>query len=348
MGNEEILIRLRAIASSGNMPHLLLCGPPGVGKTTSIACLAGALMEYDARLMKEAILELNASDERGIDVVRGQIKSFATKKVVFPPNLSHCHKIVILDEADSMTPGAQQALRRIMEIYAPTTRFALACNTSAKIIEPIQSRCAILRFARVPLPLVLERLVYVAKVEGIDYTPEGMQALCFTADGDVRSAINNLQSTAAACFTSDTMCHPTSIDDPSSQSEKHIEDDHFESDSMDVDTIFRPLITPEVVYRVCDTPSPAKIEKIIEACIGHNLGKAQVLLDELCSMGYATVDLVVTFFRVVKNLPRERLSEALQLQYIRQIGLVHVRILEGVTGPLQLSAMLGSMCLCRI
>jgi len=353
VGNEDILIRLRAISVAGNMPHLLLCGPPGVGKTTSIACLAGALLGYDAKLMKEAVLELNASDERGIDVVRGQIKSFATKKVVFPPQTVGKHKIIILDEADSMTPGAQQALRRIMEIYASTTRFALACNTSAKIIEPIQSRCAILRYTRVPPELVLERLVRVAQAEGVGYSPEGMEALCFTADGDIRTAINNLQATCAVCSSPPL----SSLDSSRMNVDKRPSAD---SDSTDVEMVDssighgvsdfpcqKAFITPEAVYRVCDVPSPVKVEQVVQACIRRDLQSAQSIMDDLCSMGYATVDLVVTFFRVVKTMPRDRLCEPLQLQFIRHIGLVHVRILEGVTGPLQLSAMLGSMCLCH-
>ena len=114
----------------------------GIGKTTSILCLAREML---GPIYKQAVLELNASDERGIDVVRNKIKTFAQTKVTLPPGK---HKIVILDEADSMTGAAQQALRRTMEIYSSTTRFALACNNSTKIIEPIQSRCAILRYSK--------------------------------------------------------------------------------------------------------------------------------------------------------------------------------------------------------
>src|SRR5690349_10280480 len=116
------------------MPNIILAGPPGVGKTTTIQCLARTLLGAN---YKDAVLELNASNERGIDVVRNKIKGFAQTKVTLGMNK---HKIVILDEADAMTEGAQQALRRTMEIYSKTTRFALACNTSDKIIEPIQSR----------------------------------------------------------------------------------------------------------------------------------------------------------------------------------------------------------------
>ena len=142
VGNEETVGRLEVLAQQGNMPNLILSGPPGTGKTTCVLALARALLG-DA--FKEGVLELNASDDRGIDVVRNRIKAFAQKKVTLPPGR---HKVIVLDEADSMTEGAQQAMRRTMEIYSSTTRFALACNQSEKIIEPIQSRCAVLRYSK--------------------------------------------------------------------------------------------------------------------------------------------------------------------------------------------------------
>lgn len=117
----------------------------------------------------------------GIDVVRNRIKMFAQKKVTLPANR---HKIIILDEADSMTAGAQQALRRTIEIYSSTTRFALACNMSSKIIEPIQSRCAILRFVPLNNSQVLERLFEICKEENVKYTPDGLEAVVFTSEGD--------------------------------------------------------------------------------------------------------------------------------------------------------------------
>jgi replication factor C subunit 2/4 len=120
------------------------------------------------------------TNNRGIEVVRNRIKMFAQKKVTLPPNR---HKIIILDEADSMTSGAQQALRRTMELYSSTTRFALACNMSSKIIEPIQSRCAILRYTPLNDEQVLQRLVELCRAESIEYTPEGLEALIFTCEG---------------------------------------------------------------------------------------------------------------------------------------------------------------------
>lgn len=163
VGNQETIARLQQIAQDGNMPHLIISGLPGIGKTTSVTCLAHELL---GKSYSQAVLELNASDDRGIDVVRNQIKQFAQKKTSLPPGR---HKIVILDEADSMTAGAQQALRRTMELYSNTTRFAFACNQSNKIIEPLQSRCAILRYSKLQDDQVLKRLLEIIKAENVQY-----------------------------------------------------------------------------------------------------------------------------------------------------------------------------------
>ncbi|CCF57131.1 hypothetical protein KAFR_0C01380 [Kazachstania africana CBS 2517] len=191
VGNEETIERLKQIAQDGNMPHMIISGLPGIGKTTSVHCLAHELLGSH---YSQAVLELNASDDRGIDVIRNQIKHFAQKKLNLPVGK---HKIIILDEADSMTAGAQQALRRTMELYSNTTRFAFACNQSNKIIEPLQSRCAILRYSKLSDEQVLKRLLEVIELEKVEYTNDGLEAIIFTAEGDMRQAINNLQSTVA-------------------------------------------------------------------------------------------------------------------------------------------------------
>ena len=186
VGNSLAINQLKAISEQGNLPNCIIVGPPGTGKTTSVNALARTMLGDSA---KAAVLELNASDDRGIDVVREKIKQFANKKVSVPEGM---HKIIILDEADSMTSAAQQALRMIMTDFSSTTRFALACNDSSKIIEPIQSRCAIIRFTKLSSAEVADRLQTVMAAESIEHDTDGLEALIFTAEGDMRYALNNL------------------------------------------------------------------------------------------------------------------------------------------------------------
>jgi len=256
VGNTETLIRLQAVASEGNMPNLILVGPPGTGKTTSVHALARQLLGSAA--YSSGVLELNASDARGIDVVRNKIKSFAMNKVNLPPNR---HKIIILDEADSMTAAAQQALRRTMEVYSSTTRFALACNISTKIIEPIQSRAAILRFTRLSDDQIYSRLKKVCVEEKVSYTEDGLESIIFTAEGDMRNALNNLQATVSG---------------------------------------FQHVNTKNV-FKVCDQPHPEILRAIIDSCITGETNKAVDELIGLSKLGYSSRDIIGTLFKVTKG-----------------------------------------------
>ncbi len=191
LGQDEIVSRAKSFVKQGNMPHLLLAGPPGVGKTTLSLVIAKQLY---GDFWRQNVLELNASSERGIDVIRNNVKDFArTKSIGDVP-----FKICILDEADSLTKEAQQALRRTMENYSATCRFILLANYSSKIIEPIQSRCAVFRFK----PLFREQLVSIidriAASEKIKIDEKGKDAIIEVSEGDCRKLENVMQSCAAA------------------------------------------------------------------------------------------------------------------------------------------------------
>jgi replication factor C small subunit len=190
VNQREIVERLKSFVKAKNVPHCIFAGPPGTGKTTAALCLARDLYGENYR---EYIMELNASDERGIDVVRETVKTFARVRAIGEIPF----KIMILDEADNMTADAQQALRRTMERYTETCRFILCANYSGKIIEPIQSRCAPFRFTYLPREEHDKYLRYIAENEGVALLDEGLDAIYEVCGGDLRRAINTLQAAAS-------------------------------------------------------------------------------------------------------------------------------------------------------
>ena len=189
IGETPIVERLKGFVKTGNFPNMIFAGAAGIGKTT---CAIAMARELYGDATNESFLELNASDSRGIDVIRGRVKEFARTLSLN----SGAVKIIFLDEADALTPEAQHALRRTMEKYSATTRFIFSANYANKIIEPIQSRCVVLRFKPLKEEDMREYIKRVAKGEKLDISEKAVEALIYVSDGDLRKLTNVLQSAA--------------------------------------------------------------------------------------------------------------------------------------------------------
>ncbi|MFA4855809.1 MAG: replication factor C small subunit [archaeon] len=189
VGQKEAIGRLQSYVKGRNAPNMMFSGPAGVGKTSAAVALAKEL--YGQEFARN-FLELNASDSRGIDVVRGQIKDFA-RTLAFSADF----KIIFLDESDALTSDAQHALRRTMEKYTKTCRFILSCNYSSRIIEPLQSRCIIFRFRPLQAKEVKERIQEIAEKENLEIGDKALEAIVYVSMGDMRKAVNILQASSA-------------------------------------------------------------------------------------------------------------------------------------------------------
>ncbi|RNA30478.1 replication factor C subunit 5 [Brachionus plicatilis] len=192
ISQDSIVETIQKFIKNDQMPHLLFYGPPGTGKTSTI--LACAKQLYSPSEFNAMVLELNASDDRGIGIVRDQIMSFASTKTIFKKGF----KLIILDEADAMTNDAQNALRRILEKFTDNTRFCIICNYLSKIIPAIQSRCTRFRFGPLTEDKMKLRLDHIIQIENVDITEDGMKAVVHLASGDMRKALNIMQSTHLA------------------------------------------------------------------------------------------------------------------------------------------------------
>jgi replication factor C small subunit len=257
IGQRSIVERLSAYVKTRSMPHMLFAGPAGSGKTTCAIALARELYGENWR---DNLIELNASDERGIDIVRGKVKDFARAASIGISDF----KIIFLDEADALTSDAQAALRRTMERYTQTCRFVLSCNYSSKIIEPIQSRCAVFRFRPLSEADVKAYLMRIAKGEGVDVTEDGLSAIARLAAGDLRKATNIIQVAASL------------------------------GRKVDENTVFEST----------ENIRPSEIGEMLTIALGGNFTAARSRLDELIARhGLSGEDIVAGIHRAVFDLP---------------------------------------------
>jgi replication factor C small subunit len=258
-GQDDIVKRIESLTNSMNIPHLLFAGPAGTGKSTLALIVVKELFKQNWR---ENYLELNASDERGINVVREKVKDFArTKSIGNVP-----FKIIFLDEADALTPEAQHALRRTMENYSSSCRFILSCNYSSKIIDPIQSRCAIFRFKLLEKKDMEKVIQKIAEKEKLRINPEAMEILYEGSEGDCRRSINILQSTAS----------------------------------------ISPVITSELISTILSNAKPKDIKIVLDyALAGDFLRSKEKLLDVMLKQSISGQDVIKAIQKEIWNLQVE-------------------------------------------
>ncbi|MEK6840500.1 MAG: replication factor C small subunit [Nanoarchaeota archaeon] len=259
VGQDNTVKKVQSLTNSLNIPHLLFAGPAGTGKST-LALIT--VKELFGKNWHENYLELNASDERGINVVREKVKNFArTKSIGNVP-----FKIIFLDEADALTPEAQQALRRTMENYSATCRFVLSCNYSSKIIDPIQSRCAIFRFKLLEKKDIEKIIRKIEGGEKLTISPDALELIYEGSEGDCRRCINILQSTAS----------------------------------------ISPSINYELVSTIISNAKPKDIHVVLDYAISGDFQKAkEKLLDVMLKESISGQDVIKSIQKEIWNLPVE-------------------------------------------
>ncbi|KAL2018868.1 hypothetical protein VTK56DRAFT_293 [Thermocarpiscus australiensis] len=284
---------LQRTLQASNLPHMLFYGPPGTGKTSTILALAKEL--YGPELMKSRVLELNASDERGISIVREKVKDFARTQLTNPPAGYRARypcppfKIIILDEADSMTQDAQSALRRTMETYSKITRFCLICNYVTRIIDPLASRCSKFRFKSLDQGNARKRLEEIAKLEGVRVEDSAVDALIRCSDGDLRKAITFLQSAARLVGATNAQSHSEGDSEDGEDGEK-----------MDVD---KKLVTAKIVEDIAGVIPDDTIQKLVKAmrprAAGETYQAIAKVVEEMVADGWSAGQAITQLHQAV-------------------------------------------------
>lgn len=301
---EEVIKVLKKTMESKNLPHLLFYGPPGTGKTSTILALAREL--YGPEIIKSRVLELNASDDRGIDIIREKVKNFS--RMTISQNVSgnaSCppYKIIILDEADSMTNDAQTALRRTMEVNSKITRFCLICNYVSRIIEPLTSRCAKFRFKSLDQSCMKIRLEEICKNENIPYTTEALNELIKVSDGDMRKSITYLQSASHICKIEGSL-------------------------------------TTSMIDELAGVVPTSMVDQIIETWVKSNIENKMKIVDEVIYSGYSVSRLIDQIHkRIIENVNYSTKVKSFMAKYLSSVDKA---LTEGADEKLQLLSLLCS------
>ncbi|AYV78285.1 MAG: replication factor C small subunit [Edafosvirus sp.] len=334
VADENTLHKIKKIINEKDMPNIIITGNPGIGKTTTILCIARGLFGNN---MEQGVLELNASDDRGSKVVQDKMIIFCKKKLHLNKKIienkenknngckdgnkdsdndsdddkqdnEECeekqfadHKIIILDEADNMTSKAQRLINNLMEKYHKTTRFAFTCNKSSDILEAIQSRCIILRYYRLSNDQVVKRLEEICALENITYDKEALYTIASNAQGDMRHAINSLQLTYNGFVN----------------------------------------VTIDNVNKICDRPQPYTIKKIFESIYKKDHREALKLLMNLKEKGYSGSDITLSMINTLKLANYIEFDEKTKIMFMDKISRAAYIISKGIDTDLQL---IGCVC----
>jgi replication factor C subunit 2/4 len=302
--SDNIYNKLKKIIDSKELYNIIITGPPGVGKTSSGRCIGKALLK---KYYKEGMIDLNASDERGIKVVQETIKDFCKKSAKLDDTEEEHkmkYKIVLLDEADNMTEKAQIHINLLMEKFSGSVRFIFTCNDSSKIIENIQSKCIIMYYGKLDNKTLSRRLINICKLENIDYDEEGIKAILEISQGDARTAINKLQQVY----------------------------------------ITKNKITYDDVYAVIGISYPVVIRNILKNCQEKDFGKVIKDINSLKIKGFTDLDIIILMFNILKSEDCE-ISEDIKIKFLDIICKTEYIMANGLDNELQLSNCLVKLIL---
>ncbi|KAJ4155230.1 hypothetical protein LMH87_000486 [Akanthomyces muscarius] len=320
-GHQDILATINKFVDSNRLPHLLLYGPPGTGKTSTILALARRI--YGASQVRQMVLELNASDDRGIDVVREQIKTFASTKQIFSmgggsKTSMAGYKLIILDEADAMTNTAQMALRRIMEKYTANTRFCIIANYAHKLSPALLSRCTRFRFSPLKEADIRQLVVKIVDEENVQIGAEAVDALVRLSKGDMRRALNVLQ----ACHASSTPLRaPGAAKVPDGE-------------------IQRETITTETIYTCIAAPAPDAIQQIMATLLGTaDVTSCLTTINSIKRLqGLALADVITA---LAEELAKLDVAPEVMITWLEGLAEIEHRVAGGGSEVLQTGAVVG-------